>query len=138
MAGFLFLEEGEEYAQQRRKIFLDARRDDALYWCVALDLFQTFVERRQCDDDLDAGGRQRFAKLAAGIKRIQRQDSGACFPRADFCNQKLWAVRQDQRNAISFFDPCVDERCSEAVAQTVEIFVRDGYTFKKNGGRIGT
>src|SRR5688572_25258416 len=136
MAAFLFLEDREEYLKQPRQIFLDAGRDDALHARVALNFFQASVERRERYDELDSCRSERFAKFAGGVERIERHHGRAGFPRADFCDQELRTVGENERDAVALFYTGADERCGKAVAQSVESFIREGRTLEKYCRRI--
>ena len=121
MAALLFLEEGEQHAQERRQIFLDARGDDALDRRFALNLFQPVVERCQRDDDLDARGVEWFTELAAGVERVQRKHGGPRLPCAEFRDQKLRTVWQQQRHTVAFRDAGGHERSGKPIAQPIEV-----------------
>ena len=104
---------------------------------LALNFLQPRVERRERDDELDAGGLEGLAKLAGGVERIERKHRGARFPRAELGNQELRAVRQQQRDAIAFPDAGGHERRGEPVAQAIELGVRKRGALEKDRGRIG-
>src|SRR6266851_4541332 len=92
----LLARQREQHAQQRRKVFLDVRRDDAAQWSPPLHLLHPLVEPRQRDDRLDAVLADRAFELALGISRVDRRDDRANLPGAELGDEELWAVGQEE------------------------------------------
>ena len=62
----------EQQAEQRRKIFLDVRRDHAAKRCARLHVLDALVESRQRDDGLDLRIDERAFELMLGVDRVER------------------------------------------------------------------
>ena len=133
MPFFLLFRQREEHAQHGRQILLDVGGDDAPERCARLAGLDALIERRQDDDRLRGAGVHRLLELALGVDRILRRHDRTQLPRRQLRDDELWAIGQQQRDAIAFLDPFAGERVGQRVASAVELPPAERTTLEQHG-----
>src|SRR5262249_39484563 len=121
----LLPQEREQDTEERRKVFLDVRRDHALQRRARVDPLYPRVIAGQRDDRFNAVVAQRAFELAIDVGRTQRRDNRAAFPGGELGDYELRRVRHQERHPVAALDAERGERRRARVAESLQVLVGD-------------
>lgn len=121
------------HAQEWRQIVLDVCRDHARDGRLRLDSIHPLGERSQSDHRLSPAVGQEELQFLAAVQGIERHHDRSGLPDAQFRDDELWAVREQQRQAVARHDPLVAQGSGKGITQLGECFIRHAAPLEEEG-----